>query len=135
MTKLKYLFQKARYKLLMIATGSVFLIPNVASASGLGISVGEDGTVTITDGYGDISDVGAEVQSLGNQIVGWITAIGLIIVVICCIISGVLFATSAGNPSKRQTAKSAIVGCLIGAALIGGGVLLTNLAYGIFSGL
>lgn len=141
MNELKYRIERSKYKLLMGATGIASLLApttvaaDSTSSSGLDISVGEDGSVTIGNGYGSLSDVGTEVQSLGNQIVGWITAIGLIIVVVCCIVAGVLFATSVGNPSKRQTAKSAIVGCIIGAAVIGGAIILTNLAYGIFNGI
>lgn len=130
--RIKNLAEKVATKInyIMSSIAIALMAPQTVLAMG-DITVGEDGTVNIGGTTGNIGETGTKVVGTMKQILGWVTAGGLIIVVICLVVAGILYATSIGNPQKRTQARAAITGCLVGAAVIGGASLLAGLAYGI----
>ena len=139
MTNVKNKIDLIKSKLFLLLSGmaTCLFVPTMtyADGPGLGDLTIKDGNVTWDNGIGSLDEAGEKIKETGMNVVSWVMIIGLIITVIGMVIAGVTFAMSQGNPQKRAQAKTAFVGCLIGAAVIGGAIFLTNLAFGMFQNL
>ena len=68
----------------------------------------------------------------GQAFVRFILVVAIIVAVIYTVYSGWLYASSAGNPQKRQTATEQLKTSVIGAVAVGGFSIIIHVALGFF---
>ena len=79
------------------------------------------------------SDAQQSVQSLGNQIVGIITTVGVVVAVVVLLILGIKYMM--GSASEKAEYKKTMIPYLVGAILIFGASAITKVIVGLAAGI
>lgn len=112
--------------LLFVAMISISLT-TVVSASGI------DATNLANQLKGNTSAAQEDVVNIGNQIIGIITTVGVVVAVVILLVLGVKYMM--GSASEKAEYKKTMIPYLVGAILIFGASAITKVVVGLASGI
>lgn len=112
--------------LLFVAMISISLT-TVVSASGI------DAANLANQLKGNTSAAQEDVMNIGNQIIGIITAVGVVVAVVILLVLGVKYMM--GSASEKAEYKKTMIPYLVGAILIFGASAITKVVVGLASGI
>lgn len=82
---------------------------------------------------GTASDVQGDVMNIGNQIIGIITTVGVVVAVVILLVLGIKYMM--GSASEKAEYKKTMIPYLVGALLIFAASMLANVVYQFANGL
>lgn len=112
--------------LLFVAMISISLT-TVVSASGI------DAANLANQLKGNTSAVQGDVMNIGNQIIGIITTVGVVVAVVILLVLGIKYMM--GSASEKAEYKKTMIPYLVGAILIFGASAITKVVVGLASGI
>lgn len=112
--------------LLFVAMISISLT-TVVSASGI------DAANLANQLKGNTSTAQGDVMNIGNQIIGIITTVGVVVAVVILLVLGIKYMM--GSTSEKAEYKKTMIPYLVGAILIFGASAITKVVVGLASGI
>lgn len=112
--------------LLFVAMISISLT-TVVSASGI------DAANLANQLKGNTSTAEGDVMNIGNQIIGIITTVGVVVAVVILLVLGIKYMM--GSASEKAEYKNTMIPYLVGAILIFGASAITKVVVGLASGI
>lgn len=118
--------KKIKKILAMICLGAILLLPNITEAIGFNIGADTDGNWGINigsddsgSGSGGLSDndyglPGGSIFGIVRNILNWLLGILSLVSLIGFIIAGIMYLTAAGDETRAEKAKKAMLYSIIG---------------------
>lgn len=113
--------------IILMAIMLLVLTSTISSASGIDAS-NLAGQLT-----GTTSNAQSDVMNIGNQIIGIITTVGVVVAVVILLVLGIKYMM--GSASEKAEYKKTMIPYLVGAILIFGASAITKVVVGLASGI
>lgn len=115
------------FEIMMIALMLVMGMTTICSAGNV------DPAGIASNLHGTQSNAQTQVTNIGNQIIGIITTVGVVVAVVVLLILGIKYMM--GSASEKAEYKKTMIPYIVGAALIFGASAITKVVIGLASGL
>ena len=119
-------------KILSIVLMAIMLVVSISTISMATTEAVDPGKIA-EDLTGTKSDAQKDVTSIGNQIIGILTTVGVVVAVIVLLILGIKYMM--GSASEKAEYKKTMIPYLVGAILIFGASAITKVVVGIGQGI
>lgn len=114
--------------IILVAAMLLALLTTVSNASG-----GLDPAEMANNLKGTTSNAQSDVMNIGNQIIGIITTVGVVVAVVILLVLGIKYMM--GSASEKAEYKKTMIPYLVGAILIFGASAITKVVVSLASGI
>ena len=134
MTKTKKIVGIMLLVVMLILVMPTTIFASGSAGAGTGASTGGiDAAGLAGELTGTASGVQEDVKNIGNQLVGIITTVGVVVAVIVLLVLGIKYMM--GSASEKAEYKKTMIPYLVGAILIFGASAITKVVVGLASGI
>ncbi len=125
-------------KLMKVLSILLISIMMVSTMSTMVLAAGEESSDKFTPSEvtgsmtGGMETASSQIQSLGNNVVGVLRTVGIVLSVVVLVVIGIKYMM--GSPEEKSEYKKSMMPYIIGAALIFAASMFAEVIYGFFSG-